>query len=437
MRISVMGLGYVGTVVAGCLAREGHIVTGVDTDVRKVALIKAGKAPIVEPEIGDIIEQEVAAARLTAASDGIAAVERSDLVLVCVGTPGLPGGGIDLRSVRAVCETIGTALQKHEGAPVVVIRSTLLPGTTRSLVIPTLEQLSGKHAGIEFGVCVNPEFLREGSAVRDYLHPPKTVIGEFNAASGDRLLGLYTATPGPLLRTDIDTAEIVKYSDNAWHALKVCFANEIGNLCKALELDGHQVMELFCKDTILNLSAAYLRPGFSFGGSCLPKDLRALLHRARSLNLSLPILSAVLPSNEQQFGRGLQAVIDAGNRRVGMLGLGFKAGTDDLRESPLVDLAERLIGKGFDLRIYDGSINLATIRGSNREYLLGRIPHITRLLEPSVRAVLGHARTIVIGNAAPEFSEVPDLVSDDQTIVDLVHVRATRSVAGVYEGLCW
>lgn len=437
MKISVMGLGYVGTVVASCLAKAGHDVTGVDTDYNKVALLNAGKSPIVEPEVGTLIEQQVAAQRLRASNDAISAVEESDLALICVGSPGLPGGGIDLRSVRSVCEDIGTALRCHEGAPVIVVRSTLLPGTTRELVIPTLERLSGKRAGVEFGVCVNPEFLREGTAVSDYHNPPKTVIGELNAASGDRLLGVYTGMPGPLVRTDIETAEIVKYADNAWHALKVGFANEIGNLCKALDLDGHRVMEIFCQDRKLNLSACYLRPGFSFGGSCLPKDLRALLHKARSLDLPLPILSAALPSNEQQFARGVQAVVDAGHRRIGMLGLGFKAGTDDLRESPLVELAERLIGKGFDVRVYDGNVSLAGLRGSNREYLLGRIPHIACLMEPNMETVLKHAQTIVIGNAAPEFKGVPDLLSDGQVIIDLVHVCDARTVAGVYEGICW
>jgi GDP-mannose 6-dehydrogenase len=437
MKISVMGLGYVGTVVAGCLAKAGHDAIGVDTDRNKVALVNAGKSPIVEPEVGEIIEQQVAAGRLTASSDAASAVEQSDLVLICVGSPGLAGGGVDLRSLRGVCEEIGAALRYHEGAPVIVVRSTLLPGTARGVVIPTLEQLSGKRAGVEFGVCVNPEFLREGMAVYDYHNPPKTVIGEFNAASGDRLLGLYSGMPGPLVRTDIETAEIVKYADNAWHALKVGFANEIGTLCKALELDGRRVMDIFCQDRKLNLSAYYLKPGFSFGGSCLPKDLRALLHKARSLDLSLPILSAVLPSNEQQFARGVQAVVDAGHRRIGMLGLGFKAGTDDLRESPLVELAERLIGKGFDVRVYDSNVHLAGIRGANREYLLGRIPHIARLMEPSMEAVLRHAQTIVIGNAAPEFNGVRDLLSDGQVVIDLVRVCDARSVAGVYEGICW
>ena len=314
MKISVMGLGYVGAVSAGCLARQGHEVIGVDAEPSKVNLINAGKAPIIEKDIGEIIEQQVAAGRLSATTDAAAAIRHTELSLICVGTPSLPNGGIDLKYVRRACEQIGAALRSHPGAPVVVVRSTMLPGTMREVVIPTLERRSGKRAGAEFGVCISPEFLREGTAVRDYLNPPKTVIGELNPASGDPLAGLYAAVPGPLIRTDIETAEMVKYADNAWHALKVGFANEIGNVCKALEVDGHRVMDVFCQDTKLNLSSYYLKPGFAFGGSCLPKDLRALLYKAKTLDLSLPILGAILPSNEQQIERGMRARRRAGQQ---------------------------------------------------------------------------------------------------------------------------
>ncbi len=334
MRISVLGLGYVGAVVAGCLARRGHQVVGVDTDPAKVALLNTGRAPIIEPEIGEITAREVAAGRLSATVDVAAAVPRSDLIMICVGTPSRGNGGIDLSHVQRVCRQIGAALPAHAGAPVIVVRSTLLPGTARDLVIPTLEASSGRQAGTDFGVCVNPEFLREGSAVHDYLNPPKTVIGELNRASGNLLASLYTEIAAPLIRTDIETAEMVKYADNAWHALKVGFANEIGHFCKSLGVDSHRVMDIFCRDSKLNLSACYLKPGFAFGGSCLPKDLKALLHRARSLDVSLPILSAVLPSNELQIERAVQTVIEHGSRKVGILGLSFKAGSDDLREQP-------------------------------------------------------------------------------------------------------
>jgi len=437
MKLSVLGLGYIGAVSAGCLARDGHEVIGVDPEPRKVDLINAGRTPVIEKEIGEIIEEQVAAGRLRATTDVAAAIGTSDLLLVCVGTPSMPNGGIDLKYVRRVCEQIGTGLKRHHGAPVVVVRSTMLPGTMRELVIPTLEANSGKRAGTEFGVCINPEFLREGAAVHDYYHPPKTVVGEFNRASGDLLASLYAGMPGPLIRTDIETAEMVKYADNAWHALKVGFANEIGNVCKALEVDGHRVMDIFCQDTKLNLSPYYLKPGFAFGGSCLPKDLRALLYKAKTLDLTLPILGAILPSNERQIERGVRAVVERGSRKVGILGFSFKSGTDDLRESPVVELAERLIGKGFDLRVYDENVRLASIHGANRDYILNRVPHISRLMVASIDEVLNHADTIVIGNAAPEFRDVPVRLTDGQTIIDLVRITDSRSVSGVYEGICW
>ncbi|OGA71319.1 MAG: GDP-mannose dehydrogenase [Betaproteobacteria bacterium RIFCSPLOWO2_12_FULL_65_14] len=437
MKISVLGLGYVGAVSAGCLARDGHEVIGVDPERTKVELINAGKSPIIEKDIGQIINEQVAAGRLRAATDVSDAVRHTDMVLVCVGTPSQPNGGIDLRYVRRVCEQIGRTLAAHHGAPVIVMRSTMLPGTMRDVVIPTLEKFSGKRAGEEFGVCINPEFMREGSAVHDYHHPPKTVIGEVNRASGDLLAAVYARMPGPLIRTDIETAEMVKYADNAWHAVKVGFANEIGNLCKALEVDAHKVMDIFCQDQKLNLSPYYLKPGFAFGGSCLPKDVRALLYKAKTLDLSLPILSSILPSNQLQIERGVQAVIEKGNRKVGILGFSFKAGTDDLRESPMVELTERLIGKGYELRVYDRNVSLAAIHGANRDYILNRIPHISRLMVPSIDEVLAHAQTIVIGNAAPEFAEVPRRIGDGQTILDFVRVCDSRTILGVYEGLCW
>ena len=437
MKICVLGLGYVGTVSAGCLAQEGHEVVGVDPESRKVDLINAGKAPIIEKDIGPIIERQVAARRLRATTDVSAAVGQADLALVCVGTPSRANGDIDLTFVRRVCEQIGAALRHNQGALAVVIRSTMLPGTMREVVIPALEAASGRRAGLEFGVCINPEFLREGTAVHDYFNPPKTVIGEVNRASGDLPASLYARIAAPLIRTDIETAEMVKYADNAWHALKVGFANEIGNLCKGLAVDSHRVMDIFCQDTKLNLSPYYLKPGFAFGGSCLPKDLRALLYKAKTLDVSVPILSAILPSNEQQLERGVQAVIGMGSKKVGILGFSFKAGTDDLRESPVVDLTERLIGKGYDLRIYDRNVSLARIHGANRDYILNHIPHISRLMVSSIDEVLDHARTIVIGNAAAEFRDVPGRLGDGQTIIDFVRVSDSRSVSGVYEGICW
>ncbi|HWM44758.1 MAG TPA: UDP-glucose/GDP-mannose dehydrogenase family protein [Burkholderiales bacterium] len=437
MKICVLGLGYVGAVSAGCLAKDGHEVIGVDPERTKVDLINAGRSPIIEKDIGLVIQEQVAAGRLSATTEVEHAVRHTDLALVCVGTPSQPNGGIDLKFVRRVCEQIGAAIQAHAGAPVIVIRSTMLPGTMRELVIPALEKASKKKAGEEFGLCINPEFLREGTAVHDYYHPPKTVIGEVNRASGDLLAALYAKTPGPLIRTDIATAEMVKYADNAWHALKVGFANEVGSLCKALGVDAHRVMEIFCQDQKLNLSPYYLKPGFAFGGSCLPKDLRALLYKAKTLDVTLPILSSVLPSNQLQIERGVQAVVEKGQREIGILGISFKAGTDDLRESPMVELTERLIGKGYDVRVYDRNVSLAAIHGANRDYITNKIPHLARLMVPTIAEVLEHARTVVIGNAAPEFADVPQRIGKGQSVIDFVRVSESRSIAGVYEGLCW
>lgn len=437
MKICVLGLGYVGAVSAACLAEEGHEVIGVDPDQTKVDIINAGSSPIVEQSVGDMIKAQVAAGRLCATTDGAAALPWSDVIFVCVGTPSLPSGGLDTHYVQRACEQIGEALRYEDDAPVVVIRSTMLPGTMRGLVIPTLESISGKRAGADFGVCINPEFLREGTAVYDYYHPPKTVIGELTKSSGDILMNLYATLPGPVIRTDIETAEMVKYADNAWHALKVGFANEVGSLCKGVDVDAHQVMDIFCQDTKLNISPAYLRPGFAFGGSCLPKDLRALLHKAKAIDLSLPILGSILPSNQQQIERGVRAVVEKGRKKVGILGFSFKAGTDDLRESPMVELTERLIGKGYDLKIYDKNVRIASVHGANRDYILHHIPHISRLMVSDIEEVLAHADTLVIGNAEPEFSEIGSRLRDGQQIIDLVRISNSRRVAGVYEGVCW
>jgi GDP-mannose 6-dehydrogenase len=297
----------------------------------------------------------------------------------------------------------------------------------RNVVIPTLQEFSRKRAGEDFGICNNPEFLREGSAVRDFRSPPKTVIGELDRASGDLLASLYEKLDAPLIRTDLNTAEMVKYVDNCWHALKIGFANEIGNLCDSIDVDAEAVMNIFCQDKKLNISPAYLKPGFAFGGSCLPKDLRALSYQAKMRDLELPILSAVLPSNEMQVARGAKLVVDSGNSRVGVLGFSFKAGTDDLRESPVIEVIERLIGKGYDLRIYDRNVSMAALVGANRDFILNRIPHISRLMVSSIDAVLAHAKTIVIGNNDPEFSQIQTKLREDQVLVDLVRITRQGS----------
>jgi len=437
MNISVFGLGYVGVVAAGCLAADGHHVIGVDPNDAKVDLINRGVPPIVEGDIAGLIESAVESGRLRATDDVREAVLASEMSLVCVGTPSQLNGALDLRYVRKVCEEIGTALRDKDAFHVVVARSTMLPGTMREVVIPTLEEASGKRAGSDFGVCNNPEFLREGTAVHDYRHPPKTVVGETDARSGDLLVSLYAGIEAPLVRVAIETAEMVKYVDNAWHALKVAFANEIGNICKGLAIDSHEVMEIFCKDTKLNLSPTYLKPGFAFGGSCLPKDLRALGYKARSLDLELPLLNSILPSNQRQIDRGYSMVTAKGKRKVGVLGFSFKAGTDDLRESPIVEVIERLIGKGYDLRLYDKAVNMASLTGANRDYILNHIPHISRIMQPSIDAVLAHAEVIVVGNAAAEFRDAVKRVRPGVEVIDFVRVAERKSRAGEYDGICW
>jgi GDP-mannose 6-dehydrogenase len=436
VRLSIFGLGYVGAVSAGCLANDHHDVVGVDPNAIKVDLINRGLPPIIEKDIGEMIARSVAAGRLRATTDVVEATNATDVSLICVGTPSQLNGNLDLSYVRRVCEEIGAALKEKLGFHVVVARSTMLPGTMRNVVIPTLESASGKRAGVDFGVCNNPEFLREGTAVYDYYNPPKTVVGESDTRAGDVLVQLYEKMTAPLIRTDIETAEMVKYTDNTWHALKVAFANEIGNLSKSLGIDGHRVMEIFCQDTKLNLSPYYMKPGFAFGGSCLPKDVRALTYKARSLDLDLPVLNSILPSNQRQIEKGIKMIVDKGNRKVGILGFSFKAGTDDLRESPLVEVIEHLLGKGYELRLYDRNVNLAALTGANKDYILNHIPHISRLMVQSMDEVLAFAETLVIGNGAAEFREVPARATSRQVVVDLVRIIQAAS-SERYDGICW
>ncbi len=436
MKISIFGLGYVGAVSAGCLATDGHDVIGVDPNRTKVDLINGGTTPIIEKDIGEMISKTVQEGKLRATIDVRDAVLNSDMSLICVGTPSQLNGNLDLSHVRKVCEQIGEAIKEKDSFHVVVARSTMLPGSMRAVVIPTLEQASGKKAGVDFGVCNNPEFLREGTAVYDYYHPPKTVIGETDERAGEMLVKLYEKMEAPMVRTDVETAEMVKYTDNTWHAVKVAFANEIGNICKAVGIDGHKVMEIFCQDTKLNLSPYYMKPGFAFGGSCLPKDVRALTYKARSLDLELPLLDSILPSNRKQVEKGVNMIVDKGNRKIGILGFSFKAGTDDLRESPLVDVIEHLLGKGYELKLYDKNVNLAALTGANQDYILNHIPHISKLMVNSMEEVLAFADTVVIGNGAAEFKQVPGLLKEGQIIVDLVRISKEQS-GGQYDGICW
>ena len=436
MRISIFGIGYVGCVSAACFARAGHEVIGVDVNPTKVEIINSGKSPIVEPQISELIHEVVQEGKLSATTDSLKAVNSSDISLVCVGTPSKPNGSLNLDHVRKVCEEIGAAIATKNERHTVVIRSTMLPGSVESVAQPALEKSSDKKAGKDFGLCVNPEFLREGTSLKDFYAPPFTLIGADDEDTASVLRSLYSDIDAPIFVTTIKTAEMVKYVCNCFHALKVSFANEIGNICKALELDSHEVMKVFCADTKLNLSPYYLKPGFAFGGSCLPKDLRAVSYKAKELDIETPLLSAISLTNRLQVERALDMVLRTGNKRVGVLGFSFKAGTDDLRESPMVTLIETLLGKGLELVIYDRDVSLARLFGSNKEYIEHEIPHIAKLMRSTIDEVLNAANTIVIGNKSEEFRQIESRLRPDQTVIDLVRLFERTSGNG-YQGLCW
>lgn len=436
--VSVFGLGYVGCVTAACLADRGFNVVGVDVASSKVDLMNSGQATIVEEGIAELVHAGHVAGRLRATTSVADAVEASDISLVCVGTPSQPNGNLNLSYVERVCAQIGEALCLKATRHTVVIRSTVFPGTTASLARPALEKASGKRAGQDFGLSMNPEFLREGTSIRDFNAPPFTVIGADDEETGRAVAALYDGIDAPLHVVATGVAEMLKYACNAYHGLKVGFANEIGNICKALGVDSHEVMRLFVQDTKLNVSKAYLMPGFAFGGSCLPKDLRAITYRARQLDVATPILSATLESNDAQVTRAFNMVMAAGHRRVGVLGLAFKEGTDDLRESPMVTLVERLIGKGIDVAIYDREVSHAKLIGSNKDFIEREIPHVWTLFKPSVDAVLTHAETVIIGNGSAEFRGIEPRLRSGQMVVDLVRAFGPRRSDGKsYDGICW
>ena len=438
MKISIFGLGYVGCVSAACLAEQGHYVVGVDINDDKVNMINRGQSPIIEQDLEVIIKNCVSAGRLRATTNGLEGVNDSDLSLVCVGTPSNSNGSLNLQFVEQVCREIGQRLSEKKERHVVVLRSTMLPGSTEDRVIPALEEGSGLKAGQGFGVCVNPEFLREGTSIYDFHHPPFTLIGEHLESDGDVVAKLYETIDAPCIRVPLRVAEIVKYANNTFHALKICFANEIGNICKQEGVDSHQVMDIFCMDTKLNLSAYYLKPGFAFGGSCLPKDLRALLYHSRQRDLELPILRSILPSNERQLQRGFELIKETGKKKIGVLGFSFKADTDDLRESPLVRLIEILIGKGYSVRLYDRNVSMARLHGANKEYIEKEIPHISTLMCPSLSQVIEEAEVIIIGNKDPEFVQALEIARPDQIIIDLVRITDDfGQINSQYQGICW
>jgi GDP-mannose 6-dehydrogenase len=428
----------VGCVSAACFAKAGHDVIGVDLNQTKVDIINSGKSPIVEAGIDELIAAMVAAGRLRATTAAAEAIMNSDASLVCVGTPSNANGSLDLNHVKHVCGEIGAALRGKTQRHTVVIRSTMLPGTIESLVVPALEASSGKRAASDFGICINPEFLREGSSLRDFYAPPFTIIGTDEEETANLVRELYVGIEAPLFVTALKTAEMVKYACNCFHALKVSFANEIGNICKAVGIDSHEVMNVFAQDTKLNLSPYYLTPGFAFGGSCLPKDLRAINYKAKQLDVEAPVLLSILPSNRLQIERAVNMVLQTGKKRVGVLGFSFKAGTDDLRESPMVTLIETLIGKGLQLAIYDRDVSLARLFGANKQYIEREIPHISQLMRNNIDEVLNESDVLVIGNKAKEFRAIEGKVRKDQILIDLVRLfDKPIGEDGLYQGICW
>ena len=439
MKVSIFGLGYVGAVSAGCLAKNGNHVLGVDTHQGKVDHINAGESPIIEDGISELISTVVREGRLRATTDAAEAIAETELSIVCVGTPSAPNGKLDLSYLASVSRDIGCALSKKKSPHTVVVRSTVLPGTVEEQVIPILESSSGRKVGDGYRVFYNPEFLRESTSIADFFAPPLTLVGSNGVDSPDTIRDLYKGIDAPFHVVPIRVAEMLKYSCNAFHALKISFANEIGRVAKKLGADSHLVMELVCHDTKLNISKAYLRPGFAFGGSCLPKDLRALTYRAKELDVNLPMLSAIVPSNNVHVDEAMNIIRGTGKRKVGLLGLSFKAGTDDLRESPLVTLAEKLIGKGFDLRVFDPLVNLDRLVGANKTYILREIPHISRLMAPTMSSVLDFAEVVVIGNTSREFKTLEThKFGPEQSILDLVGLLKGKAPQGVpYHGICW
>jgi GDP-mannose 6-dehydrogenase len=404
----------------------------------KTDLINAGRSPVIEAHVERLVCEAVAGGRLRATPHAAEAVAGTEILLVCVGTPSNGNGNLNFAYMDRVCEEIGNALATREGYPVVVIRSTVLPGSTEARFIPLLERASGRRAGQDFGVVFNPEFLREGTAVDDFYHPPYNLIGQDDSRAAELAAGLYAGIEAQTLLVPLKVAEMLKYVNNAFHALKVTFANEIGNVCKRQGVDSHQVMEIFCRDDKLNLSPYYLKPGFAFGGSCLPKDLRALLYHGHHLDLSLPVLEAILPSNELQIRQAFELIKQTGHKRVGALGFSFKAGTDDLRESPMVELIEMLIGKGYQVALYDRNVSLARLHGSNRAYIEQEIPHIATLMRASAEEVISDCEVIIVGNREPEFQAALQQTRPEQVIIDLVRcLPQTQNLPGRYEGLCW
>lgn len=441
MNIAIFGLGYVGTVSMACFARNGHHVVGVDINRQKVDIIQQGRSPIIEPGLEELLKSGINSHRIEVTQDTSYALQDAEVVIITVGTPSKKNGGLDTQYVERVCHDIGNELAKKNGYVVVVIRSTVLPGSAVDIFIPILEETSKKQVGRDYGFCINPEFLREGMAVKDFDNPPYTVIGQYDERSGNILAKLYGNMKSPVFQVSLGTAEMVKYASNAFHAVKVVFANEIGNICKAYGVDSHQVMDIFVKDVQLNLSPYYLKPGFSFGGSCLGKDVRALLFSAHQRDVQTPLLESIMPSNYQQIEKAVEMLVMTGKRKIGMLGLSFKPNTDDLRESPALELAERLIGKGFELSVYDREVSLSQIYGSNKEYMEKSLPHIGTLMKSDLQeTVLASDVILVTKKLSQEENEtLLSTLTSKHIIIDLVRIdgNVESTLVRDYRGICW
>jgi GDP-mannose 6-dehydrogenase len=431
-------MGYVGVVSGACLAREGHHVLGVDINPQKIEFLRTGVSPIVEVGIAELIREVVDAGRLEATTDPEEAIERSDVTCVCVGTPSAPNGSLSLKAMDAVTRQIGAALRAKRGEHTVVYRSTILPGTTNDRLLPALEEAAGRRVGEGLHVAYNPEFLREGCSIHDFDHPPMTVVGSETEEGYARMEEMYAALEAEFVRTSIRVAESVKYLCNIYHALKIVFANEAGVVLREAGVDARDALEIFCKDRILNISEAYLKPGYAFGGSCLPKDMRAFFHLAKSRDLDLPMLSGVMPSNQQHIEHAYRLIAQHGRRRLALFGLAFKGGTDDLRESPIVTLAERLIGKGYELKIYDPNVNTSRLIGANKAYIEKEIPHLDRLLQGTPAATLEGAEAVVLANLEPTGIDALLAAPPQVPVIDLQGIREIARLPGLdYTGICW
>ncbi|KNY26584.1 nucleotide sugar dehydrogenase [Pseudobacteroides cellulosolvens] len=437
MNISVFGLGYVGVVTIAYLTSRNHNVVGVDVNSLKVKMLNEGICPIVEKDVPEMLKDAKDKGLISATVDAAEAIGKTELSIICVGTPSEPNGNLDTKYLKNACEEAGKSIRDKVSPHIFVFRSTMLPGTMRNIVIPILESSSGKKQNEGFYVVFNPEFLRESTAVFDFYNPPKTVVGSDSEEIAQKVLSLYEGLPGPMIKTKIEVAEMVKYVDNNFHALKITFANEIGHICKSIGLDSHEVMNIFMKDTKLNISTYYLKPGFAFGGSCLPKDLRAINYLARTLDLELPLLSSLLPSNHNQIQSAIKRIISQGKNKIGIAGFSFKEGTDDLRESPMIDIIEALIGKGYDLKLYDRNVYVAKLVGANKDYIEKHIPHISALMVDSLDEILEDRELIIIGNKDPEFIRIIEEARDDQMIFDLVRMGDKVYERANYEGICW